>query len=338
MTNFFAKLNSVNKMSHRKALLVFVLAIFQLFGLNPALSSEPLRLAVSQTPLSLPLFVADSQGYFLAEGLPIKIVDTIGGSRALQLVIDGKADLATCSEAVVMFNSFQPSNFAIITSFVTADDDLKIIARSDSKIATVGELAGKKIGVVPASASEYFFDTQWLLSNRNSLPVYKQNIPPELMVDALKRGDVDAISIWEPFAFSAIKESPGSYILPKTSRYRLSFNLVADKNILGARDDDLVKLLRALDRAQTFIKKEPLKAQSILRDRLKLDQSFIDWIWTRYNYHLTLDQSLITTLESEARWAQSVVHKKIGPPPNYLSFIYTLPMRKVRPSAVTVIE
>jgi NitT/TauT family transport system substrate-binding protein len=73
-----------------------------------------------------------------------------------------------------------------------------------------------------------------------------------------------------------------------------------------------------------------------MQSRLGLEQSFIDWIWPRYNYRLALDQSLLATLESEARWARTQGHVKADRSPNYLEFIYADPLRKALPGAVSI--
>jgi ABC-type nitrate/sulfonate/bicarbonate transport system substrate-binding protein len=312
--------------------------LWLLFGLCSAASADPLRLSISLTPLSLPFFVADSQGYFDAEGVKLAINEVVGGHRTMQQLLEGSADLATCSETVVMFNSFQRSDFAIIGSFVTSEDDVKIITRSDTGISTPQQLAGRTVATVTGAASHYFLDTLLLFSGVDPKKVHTRNLAPEAMVEALKNKAVDAIVVWEPIPFLALQAVPGARMLAKSSTYRLTFNLVARKSLLGVRDADLVGLLRALERAQEFIYRNPKEAKAILRQRLKLDQAFIDWIWSRYSYRLSLDQSLLTTLEGEARWARQERLVKGERSPNYLNFIYPSPLARVRPSAVNIIR
>ena len=298
----------------------------------------PLRLSLSLTPLSLPFFVADNQGYFAAEGVPIALNEVVGGHRTMQQLLEGSADLATSSEAVVMFNSFQRSDFAIIASFVTSEDDVKIITRADTGITTPRQLAGKTVATVTGAASHYYLDTLLLFNGVDPKKVQLRNLAPEAMADALKNKAVDAIAIWEPIPFKALQAVPGARMLPKSSTYRLTFNLIARKSLLGTRDAELAGVLRALERAQEYIYDNPLQAKAILRKRLQLDQAFIDWIWSRYSYRLSLDQSLLTTLEGEARWARQEGLVKVDRSPNYLNFVYADPLLKVRPSAVSIIR
>jgi ABC-type nitrate/sulfonate/bicarbonate transport system substrate-binding protein len=326
--------NGSTRPVRRSALII----LWLLCGLCSAASADPLRVSISLTPLSLPFFVADTEGYFAAEGVQLAINEVVGGHRTMQQLLEGGADLATSSETVVMFNSFQRGDFAIIGSFVTSEDDVKIITRADTGITTPQQLAGRTVANVTGAASHYFLDTLLLFNGVDPKRVHTRNLAPEAMVEALKNKSVDAIAVWEPIPFLALRSVPGARMLPKSSTYRLTFNLVARKNLLGVRDDDLVRVLRALERAQEFIYRNPQQAKAILRQRLKLDQGFIDWIWSRYSYRLSLDQSLLTTLEGEARWARQEGLVKGERSPNYLNFIYAGPLLKVRASAVNIIR
>ncbi len=324
--------------SFRCTMSPFIAAAVLFMGVPSGWSGEPLRISVSQTPLVLPFYIAESQGYFTDEGVKVRILDVLGGHRTMQQLLEGSADLATSSEAVVMFNSFQRSDFAIIASFVTSDDDVKVITRADTGITQAQQLGGKLVGTVTGSASHYFLETLLLLKGVDPKSVRLRGLQPEQMAEALKKKEVDAIAIWEPYPFKALKTVPGARMLPKSGVYRLTFNLIASKKILGTRDDELVKILRALDRAEQFISREPQKAKIVLLERLKLDNAFIDWIWPRYSYRLLLDQSLITTLEGEARWARQEELVKVEKVPNYLNYIYSGPLNVVRPNAVTLIR
>ncbi len=298
--------------------------------------AEPLKISVSRTPLSLPFYVAESQGYFAAEGVQIKIEDVIGGHRSMQQMLNAEADLATCSDAVIMFNSFKRSDFAVIASFVSSDNDVKIIVGKDTDLSRPTLWSGKRIATVVGAASHYYLDNWLLFQGVDPRAVHTINYQPEAMEAALAKGEVEAVAIWEPYPFKIIHAVSGSKVLPNPAIYVMTFNLIAHKKLLGVRDDDLLRLLHALDRAEHFIKDEPRKAQAILRSRLQLDQAFIDWIWPHNLYQLSLDQSLLSTLESEARWAKSENHVAQTESPNYLNFTYATPLRKVLPIAVGI--
>ncbi|MEI7843268.1 MAG: ABC transporter substrate-binding protein [Gallionellaceae bacterium] len=324
-----------NKKTFQRCVSLFITTIIWITS-SAVQAGEALTLAVSQSPLSLPIFVAESQGYFSSEGVTVKLKEINGGHRTLQALLDGEADLATSSDAVIMFNSFRRNDFAVIATFVSSRDDVKIIVGKESGIVKPSQMTGKRVATVVGSASNYFLDTWMLLHDVDPKSVKIINLQPEAMESALSKGEVDAVAIWEPFPFKLANAGLGAKVLPNPGTYVLTFNLVVHKKLIGMRDDELVKLLRALARAQRFIRDEPAKAQAILRSKLKLDQAFIDWIWPRNNYALSLDQSLLSTLESEARWARQEGHVAENRKINYLDFIYVEPLLKVSPKAVGI--
>ena len=80
----------------------FVVAGSALIAMPAFVSAQPvekskLTLAVGGKNLLyyLPLTIAESLGYFKAEGLEVTIADFAGGSRALQAMIGGSADVVS---------------------------------------------------------------------------------------------------------------------------------------------------------------------------------------------------------------------------------------------------
>jgi ABC-type nitrate/sulfonate/bicarbonate transport system substrate-binding protein len=301
-------------------------------------AAEPLVLAVSRTPLSLPLYVADQEGYFAAEGVPVTLQEVIGGHRTMQALLAGEADLATSSDAVVTFASYRSQAFVLLASFVTSTDDVKLVVGPTSGITGVGDLTGKRVGTILGSASHYYLDTLAVLGGVDPKQLEVVGLQPEDMAAALQRGRVDAISVWQPFAFRAARDVAGARTLEDDGFYALSFNLVAARELVKTREADLERLLRALNRAEAFIAANPKASQKLLRTRLNLDPDYIDWLWGRYRYRLTLEQALVTTLESEARWAREEGHVSAAHSPNYLEFLHSAPLRRVSPNAVGVVE
>lgn len=322
----------------RFVLLCLMVGLMPTASPTTAWSAEPLRIAVSQSPLSLPFFVAEKNGYFRESGVALQIDQVIGGHRAMRALLAGRADLATSSESVIMFTSFKTQDFAVLATFVTSIDDVKIITRAGLDADNPKELAGKRIGTVIGAASHYYLDTLLLMNGVAPEAVEKAALQPEMMANSLRSGDVDAVSIWEPYPYMIINSVPGARVLSNPGFYHLYFNLIVHKKHLGVRDDDLVKILGALDRAQHFIANQPVEAQTIMREYLQLDQAMIDWMWPINNFRLSLDQALLTTLESEARWALQEGYVEGDRHPNYLDFIYPDPLRKVREDAITVIK
>ena len=243
----------------------FVLKLAMLCGSATCLSvwAAPLAVAIARTPLSLPLYVAQAEGYFEAAGLDLKFTDCNGGHRCLQFVLEGAADVATAYDSPVMFRSFEREDYAVIGTFVTTSADIKLIARPSAGITTPSQLRGKKVGVVPGSSSQFFLDSYLLWHGIDPGSVDLVWLQPDEMAAAMRSGKVAALAAWELIAFDTITAMKGdASVLPDAGIYTLSFNLVAHKRLAGARDAELVKLLRAAARAETFIQSHPIEAQA----------------------------------------------------------------------------
>ena len=95
--------------------------------------------------------------------------------------------------------------------------------------------------------------------------------------------------------------------------------------------------MSAIGQAQQFITENSSQSMDIVSKRLNLKREVIERIWTEYRFELMLDQSIIVTLEDEARWAvasQLVPGKRI---PNYLEYIYAEPLKQILPDNVDII-
>lgn len=303
-------------------------------------AAQELTIAVSRTPLSLPVFVAEAQKYFAEEGVAVVTRECIGGNRCIKLLLDGEVPLATASEMPVMFSSLSRSDFAIIATFVTSRRDVKLIARKSAGIATAADLSGKRIGTVKGTSAHYFLDLYLLFNAVDPNAVSLVALAPERIAVALRDGTVDAAAIWEPFANRSARALAGDgVVMPSARIYTTTFNLLASRKTITEREADLVKVLRALARAQRFIRAQPQQAQAILKQRLQEDQAYIDATWADYDFRLSLDQPLVSTLEGQARWAvREAQVPRDTRVPNYLQFVAPAPLRKAEPAAVTLVQ
>lgn len=298
--------------------------------------AEPFRLAVSRTPLSLPLYVAEEKGYFAAESIDVQVQECLGGQRCLNNMLDGRADAATVGDLPLALAAFQRADFSILATFAHAGRDLKIVMRGNKDLS----LTSKRLGVPIGSSAQYFLDLHLLVSGVDPRTVHIVDLRPEQLVEALVSGKVDAIACWEPYGFQALKalKALGSqgHAVMASNGYLQTFSIAVQRRLVGTQDIALERLLRAMRRAEQFIQAEPDAAQAILRRRLNLEPEFIEFSWPSFSYRLGLDQSLIATMESQARWAlrEGQIQGKV--PPNYLSFVHAAPLRKVKPTAATI--
>jgi NitT/TauT family transport system substrate-binding protein len=102
----------------------------------------------------LPLTIAEQLGYFKAEGLDVEISDFAGGSRALQAVVGGSADVVSGAyEHTINLQSKGQKFQAFVLQGRAPQISMGISPKTMPDYRTVADLRGKKIGVSAPGSS-----------------------------------------------------------------------------------------------------------------------------------------------------------------------------------------
>ncbi|WP_082712252.1 ABC transporter substrate-binding protein [Vibrio tritonius] len=287
------------------------------------------RIGVSQTPLSSPLIVASNLGLFKLQGLNVTLIPCNGGVVCSNDMFKGEVDYATASESVAMFSSFKRNDFVLLSSFVSSDNDMKLLTLSSGRIKSVTGLKGKKVGVVKASSSEFYLDSVLIASGLNPADVERVYYAPDKMDQALFSHKVDAISVWEPWGYRTEMGANADVInLGLVGIYDLSFNLMTMRSYAEQHKEQHQKILAALHAAIIWINQYPDKAQQIIAADLGIRQHQLEWSWHDYSFRLSLGNALLANLELQARWA--IDNKLVkGNMPDYRSFFDSQALSKV---------
>ncbi len=305
---------------------------------KPAGPAEKVTIGVASQVLSAPVIIAIEKGYFKDEGLEVTVKEYDFGKLCLDGMFASEVDLATVAQMPVVLNSFKREDFSVVATFIYNYDDSKIVIRKDRGINSGADLKGKTIGTPFGTSAHFFSDVYLDYSNIRRGDAKVVNFPAKDLPAALKDGTVDAISVFEPYAHETTKLLQDSASrLPKIEIFREAFNLAAMKDFLKKHPEVVEKVLRAIDRAVSFTKQNRAETIIILSRKLQVDEEFLEKAWDDYVLGLSLDQTLVLTLEDQARWAIKNKLTDKTKIPNYLDFIYPNGLRAVNPKAVTVI-
>ncbi len=110
------------------------------------------------------------------------------------------------------------------------------------------------------------------------------------------------------------------------------------KSFAAENPEVLVKFLRAIIKATTLIHNQEEEAQKITANRLNLPKDVIAMHWADFTFDISLDQTMLINIESEARWAINNQLTDAQEVPNYLDYIYSDALEQVNPDAVTIIR
>ncbi len=304
--------------------------------------AQPISLAASRGAVSLTVFVAEDKGYFKSEGVDVQVRDCTSGRNCFQMLAEGKADLATAAELVVSLNSFTRPDLVILGTLSTSSHQIKLIARRSAGIGEPGQLRGKRIGTVAGTSAQYFLSTWLLFHDMEPQSVTVVPLAPEHLSAALQRREIDAIAVWEPIAsnaFAALGED--AMAMPNPRVYTQHFSLVTTRGAMASeqRRADFSRVIRALIRAQRFIAKEPASAKQILTRRLNIEPAFAEVQFGEHDFRVRLDQTLVSTMSSQLRWAMRDGHvKSDAKPESPLRLVEPAMLREIAPEAVTLVR
>jgi NitT/TauT family transport system substrate-binding protein len=186
----------------RRVIALLALAAAVACGTNAAAQTK-VRLAVGgQSALYyLPLTVVDRLGYFKDEGLDVEISDLAGGSKALQALIGGSADVVTGAfdHTIQMQAKGQPIQAVVqlgrFPGFVLA-----LVGPKAASYRGPADLKGMKIGVTAPGSSTHFMVLHMMAQAglKADDAAFLGVGAGGTAVAAAKRGEIDALVSVDP--------------------------------------------------------------------------------------------------------------------------------------------
>jgi len=307
---------------------------------QPAGPPEPVTIAANTRYAGTGLvFVAHVKGYFANEGLNVALQPFTTGKSAFDAALEGRADLATVADIPVMFAVTKGQPVSVVATIFTVERDPGIIGRKDKGVSTLASLNGKRIGVTLGTSGHFVLDTFLIRQKLSTDDVTVRDLQPEELADALVKGEVDAIATWEPY-LGTLRTQLGEngIIFYGDGIYELAFNIAGRRDYVVSHPETIKKLLRALVRAERFLKDEPEAARGIIAGAINVSLENLQELWPTYRFNVTLNQSLLLALEDQTRWA--IKNQLTARPdmPNYLNSLYLDGLKAVKPESVTVIH
>jgi sulfonate transport system substrate-binding protein len=248
-------------------------------------ATAPAAEAVAQAPAPTPVAVPAAapsldpanlkvSGSFWIELSPVLVAansfhptQLVVGEGGITRITSGEADLATNAETQVLRESVVNNPDLRIIMTVT-ESFYRLVARKSAGIATLADLKGKRVMTPANTSANYYLVAMLRTVGLTDEDVTIVPLPPQngdqtgmdQMSDALARGDVDAISIWEPEPEDAIRQlGEDAIVFQDRSVYREVFNLHARAPDLAdpVKRAAIVEFVRSLARATEALKANP---------------------------------------------------------------------------------
>jgi NitT/TauT family transport system substrate-binding protein len=300
------------------------------------------KIVVAYSPFeSSGLFlVAEDRQFFARNGFNLTLYRSNSGAAALDDLLNGRADLAVSVSEFPLVRKILPDTPARAIASMDKAEYIYIIARKDRGIASPLDLRGKKIGTAKGSIAEFHLGRFLSLNGMKMEEIHyvSVNTPPETS-EAIVNGELDAAVLAQPYADLASQRlGQNAVVWPAQSRQPLYALVVTTDGYISSHPEQTGRFLQALADAEEYASAHPGEARAIIQRKLDLDPGYMDTVWRQNQFSLTLDQSLVTAMEDEARWMIANNITNATAVPDFGDYIYTGGLLSVKPGSVNIIR
>lgn len=283
------------------------------------------------------IYIAEDRGFFTANGLRVNIKDYPTGIATTDALLKGDAEMSWVAEFPFVRRAFAKEKISIIAVVGRFNEQI-LFSPKDRGIHTGRDLKGKKIGLPINTIAEFYLGRFLELHGMSIRDVFLVDVPPPQALDAVRGGRVDGVIAWQPNS-SLIKLQMADSVdaLPVQSG-QPGYGLVTVRNDwIKGNHAAIGRFLNSLARAEDHVIHHPADAKAVLRKRLNHEDAFTETIWSENRFALSLDQSLVTAMEDEARWMIRnglTTEKQI---PDFIDYIHVEGLKAVKPESVNII-
>jgi aliphatic sulfonates family ABC transporter substrate-binding protein len=284
------------------------------------------------------VLVAENQGFLKQNGINVTINHYDTGPIVINELLKGNIDIAYAGEYPFVGSAFRRENIQSI-GVVDKCQNEYVVGRKDLGIESISDLKGKTIALPKGTLAEFYLGQFLILHGINMSDITTINMTLAKSIDALANGDVDAVVNWEPHTTRA-KESLGSNAVAwSVQNGQNSYYLLICRGDWIKENPELVKqFLKSLVQAEEFTKNNPEEAIKIVKNKVNFTDAYIETVWKLNQFSLSLDNSLVVTMENEARWMINNWLTTETVTPDFLNYVYLEGLTSVKPESVNIIR
>lgn len=285
------------------------------------------------------LWIAEDQHFFSQKGINVSFHEPDTGIASLDELMNGEVDIAGTAEFPVVGKAFKKERISIIGCIDKAEY-MFLVGRKDRGLENTADLKGKRVGIVPGTIHAFYLGRFLELHGMNMRDVIFIDVGTGAdSVNAIINGSVDAVMVAEPFA-SSVRDGLGAnaVIWKVQSSQPLYGLLVSNDEWIHEHPGLVTRFLKSIAQAEEYLISHPVEAKDIVQKRLTVNDSFVQAVWSRNQFWLSLDQSLILAMEDEARWMIKNNLTSAEKIPDFREYIYAKGLEEVKQGAVNIIH
>ena len=265
-------------MNNRKNKMITIILSLVLILLFTACSSitgsnEPQKLRIAVLPIldTLPMYVAQENGYFDEQALEVEFIPVGSAAERDQVIASGQADgMINDLVSTLLYN--QDSTQIQVVSFARIATpefpQFRILAAKDSGISAVDDLKGVEIGISEGSVIEYTTDRFLEAEGFPALDIVTLAVPSiPVRMSLLDSGEIKAANLPDPLASLAI-QGGAVVIIDDTSYPEYGNSLISfRKSVIDSNPGAITSFLTAVEKASKEINADPTKWDTLLTEK-----------------------------------------------------------------------
>lgn len=280
--------------------ITLAVALLLLAGPDSAPAETPIRFVYQDRVGSALCIVAVEKGFFTKQGLAVRSSRFTSGPACAEALYAGSADIAEMGDTTAVIAVSRSDRFRIIASHGGGEHRHRIVVRTGSPIRNPGELVGKKLAVKKGTSTYGGLLAYCVKHGIDIRKIQVIDLDPTNMPEALSAGAIDAFVASEPTP--SLAEAKGARVLGTLGGLGNSYPLLilARKDLLEERPDDVKKFLAALKQAEGFVRTRPRETAALIARVNGLSVRDTENSMKLHDFRLTLDRGVLTSLDKIA--------------------------------------
>ena len=319
-----------------------VIGILAAALVTPVEAQTKVSIGTARDPnLGAQIVIAREQGFFKEQGLDADVKYFPSGGDLMTAFVGGSVAYGTAGSTPVMTVLARPYPLRIIAQVSDISGAQELIVKRN--VNSLDQLKGKKIGLLPGTASDALVRAIFTTYHFDPSSAVIVNMGPTEMIAAFTRGDVDAVSLWEPHSTKARELGDGktlisgttSFIDGKTTPKRIHGDhavLIASESTVKAQPAVTKGVIAALEKATEYMISHRPETVAILAKEYSLAPADMSAVLDKNRYTLEINDELVSDMDKLAAFLYS--NKRISNPLHTRDAVDTAPLASVRKDLV----
>ena len=280
--------------------------------------------------------IAEAKGFFKEQGLNVTVKKYSSATRGFRGMLAGENDMANSGSFAPVSTLAQGSEkFKIVGSTRNSQSGFTAIVVRPG-IAGPKDLEGKKVGIARGSPSSHMWFDKY--AAKNGLMKFERLwLQPQEQLIAFSNGEIDAVSIWYPWAGRAADVLEGAMVLArdKDIGFVNDTPITFSSRLLADRDAAL-GIMKAMVQASEFLDANPEESAEIVSKAFKIELEDTKAISKTISLRVQFSEGTINDLCQSLTFLKGL--GRVEGTPNWETGLDSSIMKAVAPERVTAMS